>query len=162
MNDGNEDFRWNRGAVFTAKGGVEIWAPIDPITHEDVRHMRERVREFQCVGRIRQRPGGVPQCKHCLAAWICSGAVAYDARGSISSAMGRPAAAPTSNAVEGLSAIITASQLPDEVAAPLVEEIQGLGAVHIRELRISDWTGLVSFAPLLEMQKRRILNAIGQ
>lgn len=82
MNDGNEDFRWNRGAIFTTKGSVEIWAPIAPITHEDLRHMRERVREFQCVSRIQQRPGGV-----------CAEAAEYNAAGTIAGAMVRPATA---------------------------------------------------------------------
>ena len=41
-------------------------------------------------------------------------------------------------------------------------DVAGLGAMHVNELRIADWSSLPSFVSLKEMEKRRLLTAVGR
>lgn len=160
-NDGNADFRWSRGAVFTSKGGVEIWKAIAPITDEDVRHMRERVQEFQCVQAIQQRPGGVPRCKHCLASWIFKGALQSDAEALV--AFVGPSQAPPAHSdgdVQGFSAAMDIAKLPQTAVSALRSDVVRTGAISIHELRRTDWELLPAFQSLKELEKRRLLAAL--
>lgn len=159
VQDGNEDFRWNRGAIFTAKGGVEIWKRIAPITDEDITHIRQRVIEFDCVGCINQRPGGVPQCPHCLAKWVCSGAAQHDAAGSMQ-ALPPPSDVPTDGDPEGIDAFLAAARLPGPAIEALKLEVRSMGAVDVREVRAADWSSMRSFGSLREFEKRRLLALI--
>eukprot|EP00973_Karenia_brevis_P070853 9848798-Karenia_brevis.AAC.1 len=40
--DGNVDFKWNRGVVFTGKEDG-LWMPTNRISPEDIKHMKSRV-----------------------------------------------------------------------------------------------------------------------
>ena len=40
-------------------------------------------------------------------------------------------------------------------------DVAGLGAMHVNELRIADWSSLPSFLSLKEMEKRCLLTALG-
>ena len=70
FNDGNLDVAWKHGAVFTAKEDG-LWMPTTRVSMEDVRHIRNRVEEFQFQYVM---PEGsfkdVESCASCMAGWI--------------------------------------------------------------------------------------------
>ena len=130
---------------------MEIWRPIEPITEEDVRHMRERVREFHFVGRIQRRPRGVRratmQAMHGVVSWILAGATQHDT----AAASARPIAPPLQDAADNsqifdcLADSLQAVRLPRSVATLLTRVVRALGLVHADELRIHDRTALPTF-----------------
>ena len=158
MHDGNVDFRWNKGAVFTSKA-KDIWRRIPGVSDEDVAHMQARCEMFHCAGSIRRRRGGVPQRRHHLALWIRDGAAAFEAH--LALAGPQPGQANSggagSSAVQGLHALLEHALIPPEAAAALAAEVEALGAVHVQELRQADWCGLHAWALLREMERRRLL-----
>jgi len=155
FHDGNVDFAWNRGAVFTGKE-EGLWRPRGCITPEDVRHMQSRVDIFKCGGRICRRPGGVPQCAHHLAKWVRDGAAQQDAVQALA-----PALAPVgASRVQGLEALLAAASVPEDVARQLMTEVASLGAIHVAELLEIDWRALPAWAALRELEQRRILASI--
>ena len=152
--DGNKPFKWSRGAVFTGKE-KGLWEPSDNVSLEDISHIQSRVDVFRCVGQIQRRKGGVPQCRCCFARWVCQCAAQYDANQAL--------AAPTikSGVVRGLASLLEASKIPAQVSKLIVVDVEALGAVDVQELRSGDWTSLPSWSQLREMEKRRLLAAIG-
>ena len=72
-------------------------------------------------------------------------------------------AAPTikSGVVRGLASLLEASKIPAQVSKLIVVDVEALGAVDVQELRSGDWTSLPSWSQLREMEKRRLLAAIG-
>ena len=153
-NDGNKTFKWTRGAVFTAKS-KELWSLRDGITLEDVSHIQSRVELFHCSGQIKKRPGGIPQCRHCLATWIRDFAAQHDANGIVAA----PIAQEPSAQIAGLEALLETARVSKELQAELVAEIADLGTIHVRELAREDWQSLNVWSRLREMERRRILNA---
>ena len=152
--DGNKPFKWSRGAVFIGKE-KGLWEPSDNVSLEDISHIQSRVDVFRCVGQIQRRKGGVPQCRCCFARWVCQCAAQYDANQAL--------AAPTikSGVVRGLASLLGASKIPAQVSKLIVVDVEALGAVDVQELRSGDWTSLPSWSQLREMEKRRLLAAIG-
>ena len=153
-NDGNKTFKWTRGAVFTAKS-KELWSLRDGITLEDVSHIQSRVELFHCSRQIKKRPGGIPQCRHCLATWIRDFAAQHDANGIVAA----PIAQEPSAQIAGLEALLETARVSKELQAELVAEIADLGTIHVRELAREDWQSLNVWSRLREMERRRILNA---
>ena len=51
FHDGNDDVKWTRGALMTAKE-QDLWKPMPDrgVTEEDVKHMKKLVLCFPCVG----------------------------------------------------------------------------------------------------------------
>ena len=156
--DGNVDFRWTKGAVFTSKA-KEIWTPRDGVTDEDVRHMCARCEMFPCTGAIRRRRGGVPKCRNHLALWVRDGAAAFDAQVALGGPQpGRATVgAGDSPAVTGLRELLEGASIPPGAASALALEIEALGTIHVQELGQADWCGLHAWAALREMERRRIL-----
>ena len=154
VHDGNVDFRWSKGAVFTSKA-EDIWGLQPGVTAEDVAHMQARCEMFLCAGSIRRRVGGVPHCRHHLAAWIHDGAAAFDAR--LAFAGPQPSRGAGSCSVSGLDALLEQASVPAEPAAALVSEIAALGAINVQELRPGDWSRLQAWASLRVMEQRRIM-----
>jgi hypothetical protein len=155
-NDGNKTFRWNRGAVFTAKS-KELWSLKPGVTEEDVSHIQSRVDLFHCTGKIRKRPGGIPQCRCCLARWIRDFSAQHDANSVLVS----PIAQVAGGEVTGLDDLLETARVSPDLRADVVAEIADLGAVHVRELTASDWEGLNSWSRLRQMERRRVLAACG-
>jgi hypothetical protein len=160
--DGNVEFRWARGVVFTAKEqGLFIPTPL--VSAEDIEHIKSRVELFRCTARLPSlRPGGVSQCRHHLAAWIRAGADMFDAACSLRPILPLQSAASSSDnapcPVEGLLGFLQAVHVP--YGHSLVEEIIGLGAVHVRELKAEDWRSLAAWGNLRPLQQRRILASL--
>lgn len=70
FNNGHIDFRWTRGVVMTAKS-EGLWDRQGVVTHEDVRHMQSRVRQFTVVHQLAQhviRPAS--RCSSSFARWL--------------------------------------------------------------------------------------------
>ena len=157
--DGNQDFRWKRGAVFTNKHD-DLWTPTKKVSPEDINHLKSRCRLFHCTS-VFVPPGAsrpeIPQCAHHLAKWICEGAAAFDARASIG---GRLVAALPAGGVEGLESLLSAAVLPAEVAHEVSLEVAASGALHVRELSREDWIGLSAWQRLRPMEQRRLLHAL--
>ena len=155
-NDGNKPFRWNRGAVFTAKE-KELWTLRDGITAEDVSHIKSRVDIFRCSGRINLRQGGVPKCAHCMAKWVRDGAARHDA-----SAL--QAASPSGRlpgTVHGLQELLVAASIPASAREGFLQELLGMGAIDVRELSRPDWERLQAWSCLREMERRRVFACLG-
>ena len=127
------------------------------ITQEDVSHIQSRVDLFHCTGKIKKRPGGVPQCRHCLARWIRDLAAQHDAN----SVLVAPTAQAADGGVTGLDKVLETARVAQHLRADVIAEIADLGAAHVRELASSDWEGLSSWRRLREMERRRILSACG-
>ena len=155
--DGNVDFRWNRGAVFTAKS-TELWDLKGDVTAEDVAHMKARCECYPCTGTIKRTPGGIKQCRYHLARWVRDGANAFDAN----LAFGAPAVqfgnagVSASSQVAGLHELLEKCRIPGACAAALTTDVLSLGAVNVQKLSRDDWRALPSWAALREMERRRI------
>lgn len=155
-NDGNKPFRWNRGAVFTAKD-KELWKLREGITAEDVTHIKSRVEIFRCTGSIDQRPGGVPKCAHCLAKWVRDGAAQHDANAV-------QAAVPSGRlpgTVYGLQEVLEAASIPETAREGFLQELLAMGAIDVRELGRPDWERLQAWGCLREMERRRVFGRLG-
>lgn len=160
FHDGNEDFRWKRGAVFTNKL-EDLWEPTRKVKQEDIRHLQSRVRLFQCTS-VFMKPGEsrpeVPQCAHHLAKWICDGASAYDASVVVSQPLLQAGAA--GRRVQGLEELLAAVAMPEAVQEQFVGELTSMGALHINEFTPEDWTELPSWPLLRPMEQRRLQNFV--
>ena len=158
FHDGNKDFRWRRGAVFTNKE-EDLWRPTDRVRLEDVRHLQSRVHQFSCTA-VFVPPGEgrpeIPQCAHHLAKWVQLGADRFDAQSVLGARV-----LPSQDAVVGLREVLSSAALPERVSTQLMIEIRALGAIHVNELRLEDWQGLPSWPNLRELEKRRVLRSIG-
>ena len=156
-NDGNAPFKWKRGAVFTAKE-KGLWTLQGKVTEEDVGHMKNRVDIFRCVGTINRKRGGVAPCKCCMAKWIFQESMRYDADLAIMAT--QPALSPNGEVI-GLENVFERAHISSFIAAQLKVNIVQLGAVDVCELGCEDWVALAAWNGLREMEKRRILGALG-
>ena len=118
--------------------------------------MQSRVAFFSCTGALQNLwPGGVPQCKHCLARWIKAGAEQGDASEVLAGS--RLPVSESSSAVGGLTALLAAIRCDAAVATCLREELTNLGALHVNELQESDWHQLASWGALRPLERRRLM-----
>ena len=92
FNDGNLDVSWTRGIVFSAKQ-EGLWEPTCNVSAEDVRHIRNRVEEFQFTHVVTDLKE-VESCAPCMARWILS----YSGAATTASAPTRPVPSGTSTA----------------------------------------------------------------
>ena len=154
FSDGNLDVRWKRGVVFTAKE-EGLWEPTSRVSAEDVRHLRNRVEEFRfekTVVALKE----VQSCAPCMATWILK----YSdeaATGSVPAPL-LPITAPTStiDSVNGYAETMAAAKLSGPIVETLLADVVATGAVHVRELVLSDWQRLSSWHSLRVMEARRL------
>ena len=82
FNNGNGECRWRRGAAMTAKE-EELWVPVPailglmPVTSEDIRHMKTRVRQFYAKVAVTGDMADVPQCGPSFCRWVLSDAALF-------------------------------------------------------------------------------------
>ena len=168
FNDGNSDVRWQRGVAFTAK--LEgLWEPTKAVSPEDIRHMRNRVREFHfSVPMADSSLKDVVSCAPCMAKWVVNESKAGDA-GSVLQpvlpvqAVGRnnePLSEDRVMAVAGFREMMAAVRAPS-VAEAILEDLETLGAARVSELTLSDWMALNSWSLLRPLQQRRLLQHVG-
>ena len=172
--DGNTDWRWQRGVVFTnkAKG---LWTPTQKVSLEDVRHMQSRVELFPFTFEVVSPTGprvSIPQCRMHLAQWIRDGAAAFDAAQvaqlwphlrnwrADNAADGAAAVTDDAAAVQDLSQLLDAARVSPATRAALVRDIVAVGAVHVQELTQEDWQSLTSWQLLKPLEQRRVLTHV--
>ena len=166
FHDGNKDFRWQRGCVFTNK--LEgLWEPTRRVSEEDIRHLKSRVELFHCTAAFEAPARGsgerppLPQCRFHLAKWVRDGAQAYDAAGALQQPPAQVGGPPGgASEVEDLAVFLAAARAPPAAVAALTQQIGALGAVHVKELSREDWTNLLAWAHLREMERRRVINLV--
>lgn len=143
--------------VFTAKK-LGLWNATQNVSEEDVRHLRNRVEEFEFT-EVVSALHDVESCAPCMAKWIVKGAADYDL------SLGLPA--PTANGsgvalavIDGFEDIMKTARLPDEFAKACRAEIAELGAVAVQELTREDWEGLPCWTTLRLFEQRRLLKSL--
>lgn len=160
--DGNVDFAWKRGVVFTGKVSG-LWAPSRQVSKEDIAHMQSRVVLFHISHQLSLRRS-VPRCARCMCRWIVDGAATHDANAVVAAAgpvlpiaVGEPSAP---DHVEGLQQLMSAARLSGAVVPALAADVVAAGAVHVRELTTDDWIALPSWSSLRPLEKRRLMSAV--
>ena len=169
LNDGNQDFRWKQGAVFTNKE-EGLWRTTENVSAEDLRHLKSRVEMFRFTHQLfpeGEAPprGNVEQCRHHLAKWIVTAATAFDAAQGM-----LPLPAPagyypctqvdadeSSSPVADLEQFLKAAKLPVAAEAALAKDVVATGAVNVQELSKEDWEQLPSWVSLKPLERRRLL-----
>ena len=164
FNDGNADVQWKKGVVFTGKQ-EDLWEPTKRVGLEDIRHMRNRCKEFKFLEILEDGSlVDVVPCASCMCKWICRGAAAWDAQAGLQPVL--PIQQPPKTDMEhvavvaGLSDLLAVLQVPQSVGVALQQELEQLGAVHVTELSAGDWERLESWSLLRPLQKRRLLTFI--
>ena len=82
FNNGNGECRWSRRAAMTAQE-EGLWDPapaflgLMPVTHEDIRHMKTRVREFRAKIALVGEMAEMPQCGASFCRWLLSDAALF-------------------------------------------------------------------------------------
>ena len=160
FNDGNVDVEWKRGVAFTAKVDG-LWEPTKRVGEEDIRHMRNRVEEFHFTHVMQQ--GALKEIAPCvvhMAKWILQESDASDAGGAL-----RPVL-PTSHGeglevadrqIAGFQELVQSAQLPTHSVRTLQIDLEGLGAMDVKELTVADWETLPSWGALRMLEKRRVM-----
>jgi hypothetical protein len=164
--DGNKDWRWKRGVVFTNKLKGLFTAKGD-VSTEDINHLKSRVELFRFTFPVvspGSRPvgGNVPACKYHMAQWIRDLATAFDAMQGLQALprLGALVHAQTDAVVADLRQFLEAANLPQEARAALTRDVEGTGAVHVQELGRQDWEQLVAWPALRPMEQRRLLQQV--
>ena len=152
--DGNVDFKWNRGALFTNKE-VGLWEPVRGVSAEDINHMKSRVELFHLTHTFAQTGGeAVPECRCCFAKWIVEACAAFDASQGLQSTTLLPVA---SLSVDDLDVFLARARVPVRVQMAINTDVVALGAVDVAELSQADWESLPSWPLLKNLERRRIL-----
>jgi hypothetical protein len=173
FHDGNADFRWQRGCVFTNKL-AGLWRTTANVSEEDLLHIKSRVELFHCSGEFKPAGHGnvfnpVPMCRYHLAKWVRDGAAAFDAAAALQPPLALPVAPAAGTAASGgseevteLAQFLEAARVPPEICLALTQQIVVLGAVHVQELSRNDWIQLPAWASMKEMERRRVLKFVPQ
>ena len=161
--DGNKDFKWNRGVIFTNKE-EGLWDPVRSVTSEDISHTQARVEMFRFTHQF-VRPGeargdrdAVPECRRCFAKWIVDACASFDAGQIVQAPPVLPVAGD--DARSGLSLLLERAHIPRRLRAPISAEVAALGAADVRELTEADWEELPSWSELKALERRRILQCV--
>ena len=161
FNDGNKDVFWNHGVVFTGK--LEgLWEPTKKVSAEDVRHMLNRVKQFELTAVLADGSLlDVTSCAPCMAAWIVQASAKFDAVGVLRPALAAPATgAAGAPSVIGFEDLMSAASVPRTQADALLADVLAIGAVSVAEVLPADWAKLKSWAALRPLEKRRLLQQI--
>ena len=160
--DGNVDFKWNRGAIFTNKEDG-LWDPVRGVSQEDIKHLKARVELFsltyQFVQPGQSAPGDVvPECRCCFAKWLVEACAAYDASQGLQ-ANPLPVG-PVDSPVTDLSLFLERAQVPSRLSTAISADVIALGATNVIELTQADWEHLPSWPLLKVLERRRILQMV--
>ena len=160
FNDGNVDFEWRRGAIWTAKADG-LWTPEGNVTAEDVKHIQSRVDQHLVTATVKTLKATAP-CSIHMSQWIRDRAAAHDAKALVQQPLVAAPQLPLAECgVEGLSTIILNARLPGALEKALEEDLVALGAVHVAELGESDVRSLRVWAGLKHFEQSRLLAAWG-
>ena len=164
FNDGNKDIQWNHGAVFTGKQ-EGLWEPTKAVSSEEIRHMRNRVREFVFTV-VLPAMHDVVSCPVCMAKWIVENAAAKDATLGLQPVL--PVSVPNASkldsvrvsAIAGLAKLLDVLVLPVGAALGVLEDLEELGAVSVNEPTRAEWETLSVWALLKPLQRRRLVQEL--
>jgi hypothetical protein len=162
FSDGNKDFRWKRGVIFTNKfEGLWESPNLKKCSKEDIRHLQARVTQFHCVSCFvptgESRPE-IPQCGSHLCKWVVAGAAAFDARSLVAPPI-LAASGGGNYFIAGLAEFLAAVGGVDESEQEaLTIDLVTLGAFHVNDMTEDDWAQAHSWHGLRPLVKRRILN----
>ena len=156
FNDGNVDFEWRRGVVWTGKE-QGLWTPTRVVSQEDVRHMQSRVVQHSLCASIPTLTQ-TPECAICMARWIRDFAVQYDTNVALRPLplAVQPVLPLANHVVQGLDVIFASAHLPDIMEKALQEQLVELGAVTVSEVLQSDLSSLPVWRQLKTLQQRRL------
>ena len=157
FHDGNADFRWQQGVVFTNKE-QGLWDTTELVSAEDVSHLQSRVELFRFTHVVvppgdRPSKGNVPTCAVHQSRWIRDGAADFDSMQGLRMAPS-PARADAADgcsdgdSVVDLAKLFEASRLPQAVRAAFTKDILSLGALDVVELTRQDWEQLPAWQQL--------------
>ena len=171
FHDGNADFRWQRGCVFTNKL-AGLWRTTANVSEEDLLHIKSRVELFHCSGEFKPAGHGnvfnpVPMCRYHLAKWVRDGAATFDAAAALQPPLTVPVATAAASAAIGdceevtdLALFLETAKLPPQIVLSLTQQIVALGAVHVQELSRADWSQLPAWASMKELERCRVLKLV--
>ena len=75
----NPDFKWARGAALTAPL-ADLWTPTRNCPAEQVRHMQNRVVQFDALAPLTGTLRDIPMCAESWSAWLVSKAASFATR----------------------------------------------------------------------------------
>ena len=128
FNDGNGECRWRRGAAMTAKA-EGLWDQLPlvpglmPVTGEDIKHMKTRVREFHAAASVTGEFADVPQCGASFCRWLLVDAASF-ANGSPEKPLRKLAGKALPSLVDVGSQPVSPSSSAVGSKRPLTEEEQ--------------------------------------
>jgi len=161
--DGNKDFKWNRGVIFTNKQDG-LWDPVPGVGPEDIRHMQSRVEMFNFThqfvrpGEVVRHSNTVPECRRCFAKWIVEACAAFDAQQIVQ--VGPVLPVVDHGHVEGVSLFLQRAKIPERLRVAISADVAALGAADVMELSQADWEDLPSWPLLKVFERRRILSFV--
>ena len=160
--DGNVDFKWNRGVLFTNKE-IGLWEPVKGVSAEDINHIKARIELFHFTHQFvqpGQRAGGeaVPECRRCFAKWVVDACAAFDASQGLQ-VLPAPSL-PTHSGVNDLELFLERAKAPLRVRVGLTADVVALGAADVCELTQADWENLPSWPLLKICERRRVLEMV--
>lgn len=128
------------------------------MSDEDVRHLRNRVEEFEFT-EVVSALHDVESCAPCMAKWIIKGASDHDLSSGlpISTTSGASSGA---TAITGFHELMREVHLPQEFSKVCHAEILELGAVDVKELATDDWEALSCWHMLRRFEQRRLLKSL--
>jgi len=167
--DGNQDFRWQRGVVFTnkAKG---LWTATERVSDEDVAHLQSRVECFTFSHKVvppGSRPVITPPCAVHMSRWIRDDAAAFDASQLVQAPLALPVAGDgvgfvSDGSIKDLGMLLEAALVPAQAREAIARDVEATGAVHVQELCRQDWEDLPSWQLLKPLERRRVLKHVPQ
>ena len=157
--DGNRDFKWDRGVIFTNKEDG-LWNTVRGVSEEDIGHMKARVELFRFTYQFVQ-PGEnvaketVPECRRCFSKWIVEACAAHDANEGLRSLPLLPEVEHAG--VNNLNSFLDMAKVPARLRLAIARDISALGALDVNELSQADWDALPTWPLLKICERRRIL-----
>ena len=160
FSDGNVDFKWNRGVIFTNKE-EGLWEPTRFVSKEDISHMKSRVELFRFSHQFHegQVADAVIECRCCFAKWIVDACAAFDASQGMNAGIPLPLIDDLV-VVANLDLLLERAKIPKRLRAPMLTDVAALGAADAFELTTTDWEDLPSWPLLKALERRRILTLV--
>ena len=77
FHDGNPTIAWKKGIAITSKL-KGLWDPRDPVTPEDINHLKNRVEQFTATVVLRKKDlKTIPPCKYCFCKQLVEQSAAF-------------------------------------------------------------------------------------
>ena len=153
-NNGHKDMQWQRGVAMTAKL-QGLWDPKGQVGQEEIRHMQARVEQFTAAEAVAGVLADVPACPESFCRWLVEDSAEW-AMGAVPPPLLPFVDASASGQISGFRDVALQAALPTPASVALHDECLALGAVHVAELTVHDWTRLRAWQLLRPLQQRRL------